>query len=87
MRVSCTIWANVGKEGRISELPTLCYAHGLNMKHIREKLTAARGVTRTFMDDPVEMLVNVREKVAEREELGATKTRGVGGFMPWPPCP
>jgi Methyltransferase domain len=73
-----------------SELPTLCYAHVLNMRHmprLREKLTAARGITRTFMGDPVDLLVNVHERVAEREELGAKKAKGVGGFMPWPPCP
>jgi hypothetical protein len=37
--------------------------------------------------DPVETLVLVRERMAEREELRASRTKGVGGFMPWPPCP
>jgi hypothetical protein len=26
-------------------------------------------------------------RVAERDELRAKRTKGVGGFMPWPPCP
>jgi hypothetical protein len=29
----------------------------------------------------------LRERVAERGEIRAAETRGVGGFMPWPPCP
>jgi hypothetical protein len=44
-------------------------------------------VTRAFIDDPIEVLTRVREMVAERDELRATRTKGVGGFMPWPPCP
>jgi hypothetical protein len=40
-----------------------------------------------FVADPVEALLNVHAKIAEREELRATRTKGVGGFMPWPPCP
>ena len=42
---------------------------------------------RVFATDPVEALINVQAKVAEREELHASRTKGVGGFMPWPPCP
>ena len=42
---------------------------------------------RVFATDPVEALINVQAKVAEREELRASRTKGVGGFMPWPPCP
>jgi hypothetical protein len=44
-------------------------------------------VTRAFIEDPIEVLTRVREMVAEREEVRATRTKGVGGFMPWPPCP
>jgi hypothetical protein len=29
----------------------------------------------------------LRERFAERGEIRAVKTQGVGGFMPWPPCP
>jgi hypothetical protein len=42
---------------------------------------------RELLDDPVEAIVLGRERVAERHELKAKRTRGVGGFMPWPPCP
>jgi Methyltransferase domain len=42
---------------------------------------------RALIRDPVETLILLRERVAEREEMRATKLRGVGGFMPWPPCP
>ncbi len=42
---------------------------------------------RVFATDPVEAVINVQAKVAEREELRASRTKGVGGFMPWPPCP
>ena len=36
--------------------------------------------------DPIESVIQVRERVAERHELAAKKKYG-GGFMPWPPCP
>jgi hypothetical protein len=39
------------------------------------------------MADPVEALINLDAKLAERGELRAKRTKGVGGFMPWPPCP
>jgi Methyltransferase domain len=29
----------------------------------------------------------LRERIAERTETRAKERRGVGGFMPWPPCP
>jgi hypothetical protein len=45
-------------------------------------LTAARAV----VTDPIEVLINLESKIAEREELRAKRTKG-GGFMPWPPCP
>ena len=41
---------------------------------------------RASLSDPVETLLNVHAKVAERKELRAKRTKG-GGFMPWPPCP
>jgi methyltransferase family protein len=37
--------------------------------------------------DPVEAVLNLQAKVAERDELRTKRTKGVGGFMPWPPCP
>jgi hypothetical protein len=46
----------------------------------------ARAV-RAFVSDPVEALLNLEAKIAERDELRAKRTKGVGGFMPWPPCP
>jgi hypothetical protein len=39
------------------------------------------------IQDPVEALLNLEARIAEREELRSTRTKGVGGFMPWPPCP
>jgi hypothetical protein len=54
---------------------------------LRQQLKASRRFARALIGDPVEVLVNVRERIAEREEDHAKKTRGVGGFMPWPPCP
>jgi hypothetical protein len=45
-------------------------------------LTAARA----FIADPIEGLLNVQAKIAEREELRGKRAKG-GGFMPWPPCP
>jgi Methyltransferase domain len=42
---------------------------------------------RAFVADPIEVLLNIQAKVAERDEERAKRTKGVGGFMPWPPCP
>jgi hypothetical protein len=42
---------------------------------------------RAFIADPIEVLLNIQAKVAEHDELRAKRTKGVGGFMPWPPCP
>jgi hypothetical protein len=42
---------------------------------------------RTLVRDPVDTLIMMRERVAERAEVRAKKSHGVGGFMPWPPCP
>jgi Methyltransferase domain len=50
----------------------------------RGRLTRAG---RAFLADPVEVLLTAHAKVAERKELRAMRTKGVGGFMPWPPCP
>ena len=42
----------------------------------------------TLLSDPVEGLIGLRAKVAERKELRAMRTRGIGTvLMPWPPCP
>ena len=42
---------------------------------------------RAVIEDPVEMLFLVESRLAERDELRTTRKKGVGGFMPWPPCP
>jgi hypothetical protein len=42
---------------------------------------------RAFVSDPIEVALNIQAKVAERDEERAKRTKGVGGFMPWPPCP
>lgn len=42
---------------------------------------------RALFADPVEFALGLEAKVAERHESRAKRTRGVGGFMPWPPCP
>jgi hypothetical protein len=39
------------------------------------------------IEDPVEALLALEARFGERDELRSTRTRGVGGFMPWPPCP
>lgn len=44
-------------------------------------------LARAFLSDPVEGVLNVHARVAERKEKRAKRTKGVGGFMPWPPCP
>jgi glycosyltransferase involved in cell wall biosynthesis len=36
--------------------------------------------------DPLESVILLRERVAEREELRGKRVMG-GGVMPWPPCP
>ena len=46
-----------------------------------------RAAVRAVARDPVETLIMLRERVAERGETRATTRHGVGGFMPWPPCP
>ncbi len=46
----------------------------------------AGGLALAFLREPVEGLLNLHAKVAEREEERAKRTKG-GGFMPWPPCP
>ena len=51
------------------------------------KLSQGRRLALGFLRDPVEGLLNLHARVAERKEIRATRTRGVGGFMPWPPCP
>ena len=51
------------------------------------KLSQGRRLALGFLRDPVEGLLNAHARVAERKEIRATRTRGVGGFMPWPPCP
>ena len=54
---------------------------------LRERgLRSARGAV-ALVADPVEGALNLEAKVAERKELRAKRTKGVGGFMPWPPCP
>jgi hypothetical protein len=44
-------------------------------------------LARAFLSDPVEGVLNVHARVVERRERRAKRTKGVGGFMPWPPCP
>lgn len=44
-------------------------------------------VAEAAIKDPVETLLNLEAKLAERDELRSKRTKGVGGFMPWPPCP
>jgi hypothetical protein len=41
---------------------------------------------RAVLEDPVEMLIEARERLAERGENRAKQDHG-NGFMPWPPCP
>jgi hypothetical protein len=43
--------------------------------------TAGR-LASALVHDPLEVLINVRERIAERGE-----GRAPNGFMPWPPCP
>ena len=51
------------------------------------KLSQGGRLVRGFLREPVEGLLNVHARVAERKETRATRKSGVGGFMPWPPCP
>jgi hypothetical protein len=54
-----------------------------------QKLDQGRRVgrlARAFLSDPVEGLLNVHARVAERKEERGKRRKG-GGFMPWPPCP
>lgn len=44
-------------------------------------------VAEAAIKDPVETLLNLEAKLAERDELRSKRRKGVGGFMPWPPCP
>jgi hypothetical protein len=41
---------------------------------------------RAALADPVEFVIEARERVAERAENHAKREHG-SGFMPWPPCP
>src|SRR3954451_340830 len=56
-----------------------------------ERLAQARGLgrkARSFVSDPVEGLIALHAKVAERKELSAMRSEGTGSaLMPWPPCP
>ena len=51
------------------------------------KLSEGGRLVRGFLREPVEGLLNLHARVAERKEIRATRKNGVGGFMPWPPCP
>ncbi len=51
------------------------------------KLSQGGRAVHGFLRNPIEGLLNLHAKFAERKEIRATRTRGVGGFMPWPPCP
>src|SRR5436190_20598203 len=65
--------------GRASDLARLA-------AHTRSVLMGSSWwIGRAFVDDPVETLIGIRERLIERAELRATRTKG-GGFMPWPPC-
>jgi methyltransferase family protein len=84
--VECVIALAMRRQGSLGMLHR---ASGLAMtpfalrpSHQPTILTAARA----FIADPIEGLLNVQAKIAEREELRGKRTKG-GGFMPWPPCP
>jgi Methyltransferase domain len=53
---------------------------------LRDAAATARRVGRALLDDPLEVGVDARERLAERKEQRAKREHG-GGFMPWPPCP
>ena len=46
----------------------------------------AERFARAVREDPLEMLIELRERVAEHAENRAKRKHG-RGFMPWPPCP
>src|SRR5438067_1669102 len=46
----------------------------------------AERFARAVREDPLEMLIELRERVAEHSENRAKRKHG-RGFMPWPPCP
>jgi len=48
--------------------------------------TTTRQVAAALLDDPLEVVVDARERLAERKEMRGKHEHG-GGFMPWPPCP
>jgi methyltransferase family protein len=56
-----------------------------------ERLAQVRRLGRTaraVSSDPVEGLIGLHAKVAERKELRAMRSEGPGtALMPWPPCP
>jgi hypothetical protein len=56
------------------------------MGRLVEVLAAGGRVARALREDPLEVALEVRERLAERGENRAKRTHG-GGFMPWPPCP
>jgi hypothetical protein len=56
------------------------------MPRLADALTAADRVARALLEDPIEVALEVRERLAERDENRAKRDHGVG-FMPWPPCP
>ena len=53
----------------------------------RGSVAQLRRASRAFAADPIESILKVQTIVAERDELRAKRRHGVGGFMPWPPCP
>lgn len=75
--------AGAGGQGRARQKKLGC----ASLSRIRGQLGRLARAALAFVTDPVEFLLNIHAKVAEREELRATRTKGVGGFMPWPPCP
>jgi hypothetical protein len=61
--------------------PTACRTHDVKDGALA-RLQAVGQLGYAFARDPVEGVINLRERIAERGE-----TRGPNGFMPWPPCP
>lgn len=45
----------------------------------------ARQLVRAVVEDPLEMVIELRERVSERVESPGKRTHGAA--MPWPPCP
>jgi hypothetical protein len=56
------------------------------MPRVADALAAADRAARALIEDPVEVALEVRERLAERDENRAKRGHGPG-FMPWPPCP